>query len=95
MNLFSNSNPDSENGHRSDDALNTLNNHHPDTDSIDDDVQHQEPHPETIKVLRRSFIFLVIIGLVLGTIVATGVIYLMNRFDLTGQPSQTPIEQVE
>ncbi|EAW39056.1 hypothetical protein [Lyngbya sp. PCC 8106] len=94
MNLFSNSNPDSENGHRSDDSLNTLNNHHPDLDSIDD-VQNREPHPETIKVLRRSFLFLIVLGLLLGAIVATGVIYLMNRFDLTGQPSQTPIEQVK
>jgi hypothetical protein len=94
MNLFSNSNPDSENGHHSGDALNTPNNNHPDIDSIDD-VQHQEPHPETIKVLRRSFLFLVVLGLLLGAIVATGVIYLMNRFDLTGQPPETPIEQVE
>ena len=94
MNLFSNQNSDSENGHHSGDSLNTLNNHHSDIDSIDD-VQHREPHPETIKVLRRSFIFLVIIGLVLGAIVATGVIYLMNRFDLTGQPSPPQIEQVE
>ncbi|MEB3279387.1 MAG: hypothetical protein VKK42_10765 [Lyngbya sp.] len=94
MNFFSNPNPDSDNGHRSGDSLNTLNNHHPDVESIED-VQLREPHPETIKIIRRSFIFLVVIGLVLGAIVATGIIYILNRFDITGQPPKPPIEQVQ
>ncbi|WP_413162895.1 hypothetical protein ACL6C3_27345 [Capilliphycus salinus ALCB114379] len=94
MNLFSDQNSDSDNGHRGADPLNTLNNHHPNSDSIDD-VEVREPHPETIKVLRRSFIFLVVIGLVLGALVATGIIYILNRFDVTGQPPEPPIEQVQ
>lgn len=94
MNLFSDQNSESDNGHHSGDSLNTLNNHRRDAESIED-VEHQEPNPETVKVLRRSFIFLVVVGLILGAFVATGIIYLLNRFDVTGQPSQPPLEQLE
>ncbi len=94
MNFFSNQNPDPDNGHRSGDPLNTLNNHHPDVESIED-VQLREPHPETLKVIRRSFIFLIVVGLLVGAIVATGIIYILNRFDITGQPPQPSLENVQ
>jgi hypothetical protein len=94
MNLFSNQNPNPDNGQGSGDHLNTLNNHHPNLPPIED-VEVQEPHPETIKVIRRSFIFLVVIGLLVGAIVATGIIYILYRFDITGQPPQPSLEQVE
>ncbi|MDY7024326.1 MAG: hypothetical protein SWJ54_23765 [Cyanobacteriota bacterium] len=94
MNLFSNQNSDSENGHRSGNSLNALNNHHSDPNSIED-VEFREPNPETIRILQKSFIFLIIVGLLVGVIVAAGVIYILNRFDITGQPPQIPIEQIE
>ncbi len=98
MNFFPDQNNNSEafNGSRSTEQLNTLNSHHPEkTDNIED-VKTREIDPEILKILRKSFIFLIITGILVGVIVSAGMIYVLNRFDVTGKPQQPQqIEQVQ
>ena len=95
MNLFSDPNSDPNNGHRSGDPLNTLNNHNnPNVNTIEDE-EFRQASPQTIRTLRKSFIFLIVVGLVVGVFVAAGINYILNRFDVTGQPEKPPVEQVQ
>jgi hypothetical protein len=52
------------------------------------DFQPQEYDPQTVKTIQRSFIFLTAIGLIIGVFVAAGVLYLMQRFNITANPAQ-------
>ncbi len=59
------------------------------------DFQPQEYNPQTVKTIQRSFIFLTVVGLIIGVFVAAGVLYLMQRFNITANPTQLeqPIRQ--
>lgn len=53
-----------------------------------EDVQGREYDPRTVKIIQRSFILLTVIGLIVGVFMAAGVLYLMQRFNITGRPAQ-------
>jgi hypothetical protein len=53
-----------------------------------EDVKGRDYDPRTVKIIQRSFIFLTVIGLVFGVFMAAGVLYLMQRFNITGHPAQ-------
>lgn len=52
------------------------------------DFQAQDYDPKTLKTIQRSFWFLTVVGLVIGVFVAAGVLYLMQRFNITANPAQ-------
>lgn len=52
------------------------------------DFQVQEYDPKTLKTIKRSFWFLTVVGLVVGVFVAAGVLYVMQRFNITANPAQ-------
>jgi hypothetical protein len=47
----------------------------------------EQLHPETQRDMRRIFLILLVTGLVLGVLTATGVVWVMNRLDLIGVPT--------
>ena len=95
MNFFSNPNNNQEsfNGSHSTQGLNTLNSRHPEHPDNIEDVQTREIDPELLKILRKSFIFLIVTGILVGVIVSAGIVYVLDRFDITAQPQQ--IEQLK
>jgi hypothetical protein len=67
--------------------------HFPQADSSEfpeeiEDVKGQEYDPRTVKIIQRSFIFLTVIGLIVGVFMAAGVLYVMQKFNITGRPAQ-------
>ena len=59
-------------------------------------VEREHPQvrdPRTVEIIRRSFIILTVIGLVIGVFVAAGVLYIMDKFNITADPAR--IEQLE
>ncbi len=95
MNFFSNpnNNQDPLNGSHSTQGLNTLNSRHPEQTDQTEDIETREIDPEIQKILRKSFIFLIVTGLLVGVIVSGGILYILDRFDVTGTPQQ--IEQIQ
>ncbi|VXD25314.1 hypothetical protein [Planktothrix paucivesiculata] len=53
-----------------------------------EDVKGVKHDPRTVEIIQRSFIILTVIGLVFGVFMAAGVLYLMQRFNITGRPAQ-------
>jgi len=61
------------------------------SDEFSEEIQDFEPHeydPKTLKTIKRSFLFLTVVGLVVGIFVAAGVLYLMQLFNITANPAQ-------
>ncbi len=93
MSLFPNDQSDPLNGYHSTEQLNPL------TPKFNSEPNEIEDHqvtrydPETIKLMQKSFIFLIVTGVVIGIILAVGLIYVLDRFDINGKPPQ--IEQIQ
>ena len=47
-----------------------------------------EPSPQTRQAMRRTFLTLLAVGLVIGGLTATGVVKLMDSLGLIGVPEQ-------
>ncbi|HZG39678.1 MAG TPA: hypothetical protein VEZ50_13430 [Nodosilinea sp.] len=47
-----------------------------------------EPSPQTRRAMRRTFLTLLAVGLVIGGLTATGVVKLMDSLGLIGVPEQ-------
>ncbi|MGC9525819.1 MAG: hypothetical protein ACP5D7_09800 [Limnospira sp.] len=92
MNPFPNNNPNSRRDYQSPNGLENLN---APGDSEIKDEQFQEQDPRVVQQIRRSFLFLTVIGLVVGLFVAGGVLYILNRFDINAQPGNPPLENVQ
>ena len=88
MNLFPNNHPNSQ----SPNGFENLN--APSYSEIQDEY-FQEQDPQVVQQIRRSFLFLTVIGLVVGVFVAAGVVYILNRFDINAQPGNPPLENVQ
>lgn len=93
MNPFSNKNLNSHGKNQSPNNLENLNS--PSASEIED-VEFQDYDPRVVKQVRNSFLFLVILGLVIGVFIAAGVVYIMNKFDINAQPGgNSPLEQLK
>ncbi|NJK37295.1 MAG: hypothetical protein HC835_10730 [Oscillatoriales cyanobacterium RM2_1_1] len=93
MDLFPNGDRNPWNGNQSD-PLDPLNSYRrSDGQNQTEDLDLQPYDSETSKKIRRSFIFLVVIGLLVGVLVAAGVIYVLDRFDVKAVPE--PVESVQ
>ena len=53
-----------------------------------EDVKGRDYDPRTVKIIQRSFILLTVVGLIVGVFMAAGVLYLMQRFNVPGHPTQ-------
>ncbi|MGL5082757.1 MAG: hypothetical protein ACRC8A_14825 [Microcoleaceae cyanobacterium] len=88
MNLFPSGDRDPWNGNQASESLDPLKApsqlNYPEIE----DVKIQQYDSEALKTLRRSFIFLIVIGLLVGILVATGVIYVLDRFDIKAVPEE-------
>ncbi len=93
MSLFSNDQSNPLNGYRGTEQLDPLKSQFNSAPNEIEDIQNQPYDPETVKVMRKSFIFLIITGMLVGSILAVGLIYVLNRLDINGKPPQ--IEQIQ
>jgi len=92
MNPFPDNHPNSRRDYQSPNGLENLN--APSDPEIEDEY-FQEQDPRVVKQIRRSFLFLTVVGLVVGVFVAAGVLYILNRFDIDAQPGNPPLENVQ
>ncbi|MEB3885373.1 hypothetical protein [Lyngbya sp. CCY1209] len=92
MNPFPDNNPNSRRDYQSPNGLENLN---APSDSEIEDEYFQEQDPRVVKQIRRSFLFLTVVGLVVGLFVAAAVLYILNRFDINAQPGNPPLENLQ
>lgn len=70
-------------------------NPNPLADRLPKDPDPQESHPPEVlspgvkRDIRRAFLILLGTGLIIGALTATGVVLVMNHFNLIGVPEQT------
>ncbi|MGB3533414.1 MAG: hypothetical protein WBA13_07840 [Microcoleaceae cyanobacterium] len=93
MSLFSNDQSNPLNGNRATEPLDPLKSQFNSQPNEVEDVQNQSYDPKTVKVMQKSFIFLIVTGILVGSILAAGLIYVLNRLDINGKPPQT--EQIQ
>lgn len=93
MSLFPDDQSNSPNGYHSTEQMNPLLPKFNPTPNEIEDVDARQYDPETLKVMQKSFIFLIVMGVVVGIVLAVGLIYVLDRFDINGKPPQ--IEQIQ
>lgn len=93
MSLFSDDQSNPLNGYRGTEQLDPLKPQFNSEPNEIEDVDNKPYDPETVKVMQKSFIFLIVTGILVGSLLATGLIYVLNKFDINGKPPQ--IEQIQ
>ncbi len=93
MSLFSDDQSNPLNSYRSTEQLDPLKPQFNSELNEIEDVQNKRYDPETVKILRKSFIFLIVTGMLVGCLLAAGLIYVLNKFDINGKPPQ--VEQIQ
>jgi hypothetical protein len=93
MSLFSDDQSNPLNGYRSTEQLNPLKPQFNSEPNEIEDVDNKPYNPETVKVMQKSFIFLIVTGMLVGSILAAGLVYVLNRLDINGKPPQ--VEQIQ
>lgn len=93
MSLFSDDQSNPLNGYRSTEQLDPLKSQFNSEPNEIEDVHNKPYDPETVKVMQKSFIFLIVMGVLVGSLLAAGLIYVLNRFDINGKPPQ--VEQIQ
>ncbi|MGB3405671.1 MAG: hypothetical protein WBA77_23530 [Microcoleaceae cyanobacterium] len=93
MSLFPDDQSNPLNGYRSTEQLDPLKSRYNSEPNEIEDVDNKPYDPETVKVMQKSFIFLIIAGVLVGSILAAGLIYVLNKLDIDGKPPQ--VEQIQ
>ena len=93
MNLLPDDQSNPLNGYRSTGQLDPLRSQFNSEPNEIEDVDNKPYDPETVKVMQKSFIFLIVTGVLVGTLLAAGLIFVLNKLDINGKPPQ--VEQVQ